>query len=102
MTILGFTNPFTGPAEALEIAGDFAYAYSGSFPASTTPATRLSFTTGNFLFVGNIRLAGMIDETTASNGRIATMTVKMNDSKIYFLKRRRLKRTCQARMLSRS
>ena len=60
---------FTGPAEALEIAGDFAYAYSGSFGASTTAATRLSFTTGNYLFVGEIRLCGMIDETTAANGR---------------------------------
>ena len=28
----------------------------------------------------------MIDETTATNGRIATMTVKMNDSKVLFSK----------------
>ena len=86
MTILGVTNAFTGPAEGIEITGNFAYAYSGSFPASTTTATRLSFTTGNYLFVGEIRLCGMIDETTAANGRIATMTVTMNDSKILFSK----------------
>jgi len=91
MAIIGGAgNPvgssFTGPAEALEVVGNFAYAYSGSFPASTTPATRLSFTTGNYLFVGEIRLCGMIDETTAANGRITTMTVKMNDQKILFAK----------------
>jgi len=91
MAILGGAgNPvggsFTGPAEALEIVGDFAYAYSGDFPASTTTATRLSFTTGNYLFVGEIRLCGMINEALAQDGRIATMTVKMNDSKILFSK----------------
>ena len=77
---------FTGPAEALEIAGDFAYAYSGRFSASTTAATRLVFTTGNYLFVGEIRLCGMIDEVTAANGRIATMTVKLNGAKVLFSK----------------
>jgi len=80
MTILGVTNAFTGPAEGLDIYGDFAAAYSGSFIASSTSVTRLSFTTGNYLFVGNIRLAGMIDTVLAANGRMATMTVKMNDS----------------------
>lgn len=77
---------FTGPAEALEIAGDFAYAYSGSFSATTTATTRLKFTTGNYLFVGEIRLCGMIDETSAGNGRITTMTVKLNGSKVLYSK----------------
>jgi len=77
---------FTGPAKALEIYGDHAVAYTGSFPADTTQTTRLEFTTGNYLFVGEIRLCGMIDETTAANGRIATMTVKMNGNKVLFAK----------------
>jgi len=84
MAILGGAgNPvggsFTGPAEALEIAGNHAYAYSGDYPASTTPATRLSFTTGNYLFVGEVRQMGMIDpDGNIGDGRIAVVTIKMN------------------------
>jgi len=78
----GAGNPvggsFTGPAQALEIIGDHAYAYSGGFPASSTVATRLKFTTGNYLFVGEIRMAGMVDLATASGGSIMTMGVTMN------------------------
>jgi len=77
---------FLGPSEGLVILGDHCVAYSGSFAASTTPATRLLFTTGKYYIVGEIRLCGMIDETTAANGRICTMTVKMNGSKVLFAK----------------
>jgi len=55
MTILGVSNSFTGPAEALEIAGNHAYSYSGVIPnggsASSANVTCLKFTTGNFLSV---------------------------------------------------
>ena len=82
----GAGNPtggsFTGPAEALDIYGDFAAAYSGVFGASTTTTTRLKFTTGNYLFVGTIRLAGLIDLTSASGGGKATMSVEMNGQPI--------------------
>jgi len=57
--ISGAGNPlggsFTGAAEALEIVGNFAYAYSGTFPASTGETTALQFTTGNYLFVGKLQ-----------------------------------------------
>ena len=80
----GAGNPvggsFTGPAEALEIYGDFAAAYSGDFGATTNVTERLKFTTGNYLFVGTIRLSGMTDLTTAGGGNIATMSVTMNNS----------------------
>jgi len=47
---------FTGGAQALEIAGDFAYAYSGSVNTAgqNVDVTVLEFTTGNYLFVGGI------------------------------------------------
>ena len=62
MAIIGGAgNPvggsFTGPAEALEIVGDFAYAASGSISNAGTggpDTTLLSFTTGNFIFVGTL------------------------------------------------
>jgi len=87
----GAGNPtggsFTGPAEALEIYGDFAAAYSGTYPASTTAATVLSFTTGNYLFVGEVRQVGMIDpDGNLGDGRIEVVTVKMNGSIIMLSK----------------
>jgi len=54
----GAGNPvggsFTGPAEALEIIGDHAYAYSSAaaLTSATGEETRLEFTTGNYYFVG--------------------------------------------------
>ena len=54
---LGFSNSFVGPQEALEIAGDFAYAYSGVVfdnSSSAASTTALSFTTGNYLFLGQL------------------------------------------------
>tara|TARA_R100000306_G_scaffold60049_1_gene59652 strand:+ start:14 stop:439 length:426 start_codon:yes stop_codon:yes gene_type:complete len=60
MAILGGAgNPvggsFTGPAEALEIVGDHAYAYSGVQGINGTESNLLSFTTGNFYFVGTLQ-----------------------------------------------
>ena len=57
MTILGVTNSFTGPAEALEILENHAYAVSGSFVSAggdSADTTYLSFTSGNYYFVGTI------------------------------------------------
>ena len=58
--ILGFSNSFTGTATAIEIAGDFAYAYSGPVrPVSGDETkTALEFTTGNYLFVSQTQLTG--------------------------------------------
>lgn len=42
---------FTGPAEALEIYGDFAAAYSGKLSLGNQTKTALEFTTGNYLAV---------------------------------------------------
>jgi len=53
--ILGVTGSFTGPAQALEIIRDFAYAYSGIIPVGPTETTMLDFQTGNYLFVGTIQ-----------------------------------------------
>ena len=55
----GAGNPvggsFTGPAEALEVVGDHGYAYSGVLDIDNTETNMLSFTTGNFYFVGTIQ-----------------------------------------------
>jgi len=53
MTILGVTNSFTGPAETLEVVGNFAYAASGvvavGSAGSLVESDLVNFQTGNFL-----------------------------------------------------
>jgi hypothetical protein len=53
--LLGVANAFTGPAQGIEIAGDFAYAYSGLVVTTDAEATLLEFQSGNFLFVGTVQ-----------------------------------------------
>jgi len=54
----GAGNPvggsFTGAAQALEVIGDLAYAYSGPVGVGSGNVTMLSFTTGNYTFIGRI------------------------------------------------
>ena len=46
---------FTGPAQALEIVGDFGYAYSGLVVTTDAEATLLEFKSGNFILVGQVQ-----------------------------------------------
>ena len=76
----GAGNPvggsFTGPAEALEIVGDFAYAASGSISNAGTGSastTLLSFTTGNYIFEGTLDFT-----TTNSSGHDTYLDVTFN------------------------
>ena len=52
--ILGVGGAYTGSAQALEIIGEHAYAYN-NLGASTTSASVMSFTTGNYYFVGTMQ-----------------------------------------------
>lgn len=85
----GAGNPvggsFTGPAEALEIEGDFAYAYSGFFIASTTIQTVLKFTTGNYLFYGTLQLNGPVDDDNPALTSIGEANISMNGAGIAIL-----------------
>ena len=71
-------NSFTGPAEALEIVGDHAFAYSGVKDTSATPTNFLDFTTGNYYFVGAIQPVYLGDSTNnirwdvKLNGQVVT------------------------------
>ena len=65
---VGFANSFTGPAEALEVIGDHAYAYSGPISAAQSPITALSFTSGNFYLVGRINFDGNTQTYTPQTG----------------------------------
>ena len=65
MAIIGGAgNPvggsFTGPAQALEFVGNWAYAYSGLHDSDTTEFTLFSFTTGSHLIVGEFIFNGSV------------------------------------------
>jgi len=73
--ILGVTGTFTGPAESLDIYGDFAAAYSGviSDPASGAADTvMLKFTSGNYVFLGHLNFT---DNAIANDNMYLTVTL---------------------------
>jgi hypothetical protein len=87
MAILGGAgNPtsgsFTGPAEALDIYGDFAAAYTGLQAANTTQFTVLSFRSGNYLFVGEFQLNGAINATVPSDIIHTNAIIKLNGTAV--------------------
>ena len=97
MAIIGGAgNPvggsFTGPSTAIEVVGDetgehkFGYAYSGKMLVNTTPQLALSFTTGNYVFVGRIQGNGPVSEVNPENGRITVWRIEFNNSVIGYIK----------------
>jgi len=71
--ILGISNSFVGPQEALELVGDHAYAYA-NLPASTTSATAFDFISGNYYFVGKIELNPQLEY---ANGSVGTCRIRI-------------------------
>jgi len=93
MAIIGGAgNPvsgsFTGPAEALEIAGDFAYAYNQSPTTSQQSSENtLDFTTGNYLFVGHWTACGSVNKDgTSGTGGVDQFYLKLNGTIIMSLR----------------
>jgi len=86
MAIIGGAgNPvggsFTGPAQALEIAGNFAYGYSGEVLVNNNTVSMFEFTTGNYLFVGTFSYG--IDQNASLGGsKLIGFSIEMNGSKI--------------------
>jgi len=78
---LGSGGSFTGPAEALEIYGDFAAAYSGQVTDAASGAadtTVLNFRTGNYIFVGAITWV-----TNYQGGNDTFINISLNGNGIY-------------------
>ena len=87
MAIIGGAgNPvggsFTGPAEALEIIGDHAYAYSGLFSVDTSEYTMLSFTTGNYYTVGKFTCNGATRISLVDVGSISVFQLTLNNTNV--------------------
>jgi len=71
-------SSFTGPAETLELVGDFAYAYSGIIETQTSDTTYLDFTTGNYISIGKLEF--FYAETPVADGGHILYTVKMAET----------------------
>ena len=88
----GAGNPvgggFTGAAQALEIYGDFAAAYSGLFDSTNTLDDYLNFTTGAYLFVGELTVIGGIKNTDAnlSSGNFSAFRLSFNGQEVLYHK----------------
>jgi len=85
---IGTSNTFTGPAEGLEIAGDFGYSYNQvATSLLQTPTATLIFTSGNYLFVGKWTVCGSANKDGASStGGIDQFYLKLNGSTVMTLK----------------
>jgi len=76
---LGSGGAFTGPAETLEITGDFAYSYSGIIDIGSAgvgvESSLVEFTTGNFILYANFQFS--YAEVSTDDFQY---TIYMNDS----------------------
>ena len=77
---------FTGPAQALEIAGNFGYAYSGPVQIGTSAVTHLKFTSGNFIYLTELTCSGQIQLGTEAAGGISIFQVFFNGAEVMRLK----------------
>jgi len=84
--ILGFSNSFTGAASGLDIYGDFAAAYSGAIQEATSNVPHLSFTSGNYLFVGTIDLYGSMKIDAVSGGGVSIAEIQFNGLELFNMK----------------
>ena len=86
----GAGNPvggsFTGPAETLEIVGNHTYAYTGLIQADTASAVVLSFTTGNYYFVGEMQINSPLSQTAPQFAGIGAAHLSLNGLDIVGIK----------------
>lgn len=87
---LGVSDAFTGPAAALEIVGNHAYAYSGQLGTNAAFGSlteMLSFTSGNYYFVGEWTVCGAVNKDDASDtGGIDQFYLLFNGTTIQSIK----------------
>jgi len=77
---------FLGPQLGLSIAGDHAYAYSGTFGSLNSSQTLLDFTTGSETIVGRVHCNGAVNVADVTAGVVDAFTVTMNGQTIALLK----------------
>ena len=77
---------FLGPNKGLSIAGDFAYAYNQS-EMTDSAFTVLEFTTGNYVFVGQVEFIGPVSfDANVNSGDVGGISIALNGEIIAYLK----------------
>ena len=71
----------TGPG--IRYIGQHAYAFSGPFPLSTTPATMLSFTTGAGYILGTLTCCGPVEFNTPQAGGACAFQLTLNGAVVW-------------------
>jgi hypothetical protein len=84
--ILGVSNP-VGTGSSLNFIGNHAYAFSGLYATSSSPADHLKFTTGNHYFIGRLYCNGAVS-AGATSGQATTYEIKFNSIAIAMLRTR--------------
>lgn len=75
---IGSGNAFTGSSAGINLVGDFAYATTTQ-GTNTSLQTMLDFTSGNYLFVGELYVSAGNHLVTADAGSSSSFRVHFND-----------------------
>ena len=75
---IGSGNAFAGSSTGINLVGDFAYATTTQ-GVSTSPQTMVEYTSGNYLFVGELYVSAGNHLVTADAGSSSSFRVKFND-----------------------
>jgi len=77
---------FLGPNKGLNVAQDYAFAYSGLIQISTSAVEHLAFNTGEYVLVGKITVGSNIKIADPANGGITIFQIYFNGNEVLRLK----------------
>ena len=84
---VGYGPQFTASTGlTLNVIGDHAYAYSGLQQIAATPVQHLLFTSGNYLFIGEVTFQGAEFRDNVEAGTQSICIIKLNDIDILSVK----------------
>ena len=78
-------NP-AGIGSGLNYIGNHCYAYSGTFPSSTSEYTILDFSTGGEYSLVKLTVSGATDNADPENGGVSVFTVTTNSQEVARIK----------------
>jgi len=77
---------FLGPQLGLSVAKGFAYAYSGLKQIDDSDVEHLNFTSGDYVFVGDLTMYGPVDVANLALGDISACIVNFNGINLFQVK----------------
>ena len=83
--VSGGGNP-AGTGTSVNYIGNHAYAYSGRIQINTSNVLHLSFTSGNYLFVGEMTVSAGIKVGDVDDGTTGVFTLAYNGTNLMLLK----------------